>query len=121
MSLKYFARKARPKALVPKRNPLEPPDYDEVDVQALRAIARGDATAYQQRRAIEWLVEAFGTYDMSFRAESPRLTDFAEGRRSAGQTLVWMLLHAPAKTDSDTIAVRGPYRIAEHFNASEQG
>jgi len=91
---------------VPHKNPIEKPDYVEADVQALRAVHRGMATPEQQKRAIEWMITAFGTYDTSFRPDSSRLTDFAEGRRHAGQILVWMLKFAKSKTDPDKISTR---------------
>lgn len=105
----------------PKRDPVARPDYVEADVQALRAVARGQATEYQQRRAIDWIIRACGTYDLSFRPDSERLTTFAEGKRWAGMTLVWMLQAAPTKTDDDKISVRhimNPHQ--EHHNAEEQ-
>ena len=90
----------------PKPNPLERPDYTEAEVQALRAVWEGIATERQQRMAMEYMIRAFGTHDTSFRAGDPYLTAFAEGRRHAGTTLVWMLKAAPTKTDPDKIASR---------------
>lgn len=112
----------KPEELLPKPDPVARPDYTEADVQALRAVARGTATADQQRRAIRWLIEqACGTYDLSFRPESERLTDFAEGKRWVGMTIVWMLQTAPTKTDRDKIAVREILNpTLEHRNAEEQ-
>lgn len=91
---------------LPHKDPIERPDYVEADAQALRAVWRGDATPDQQKRAIDWLLQAFGTYDLSFRSESSRLTDFAEGRRSAGLILLYMLKYAPTRTDPDKISTR---------------
>ena len=94
---------------VPHRDPVEGPDYIEADVQALRAVWNGHATADQQKRAIEWLIAAYGTYDLSFRrggAEADRDSTFAEGRRHAGMILVHMLKYAESKTSADKIAVR---------------
>lgn len=90
-------------------DPREKPDYIEADVQALRAVNGGHATPEQQTRAMRWMISAFGTYDTSFRRGGPeadRDTNFAEGRRHAGQILVYMLKYAPAKTNRDKIAVR---------------
>lgn len=92
--------------ILPKKDPLERPDYTEADVHAVRALQRGEATPDQQIRALEWMILAFGTHDTSFRPGDPYLTAFAEGRRSAGTTLVWMLKSAPSRTDPDKIATR---------------
>ncbi len=92
--------------LVPNPDPLKRPDYHEADVQAIRALYRGEASAAQQRRALDWMIWAFGTHDTSFRPGSARSSDFAEGRRHAGTTLIWMLKSAEARTDPDKIAVR---------------
>ena len=102
-------------ALVPKaedirphKDPLERPDYTEADIQALRALQRGEANPKQQSRVLEWLVRAFGTHDTSFRPGDPYLTAFAEGRRHAGTTIIYMLNSAPTRTDPDKIASRKP-------------
>jgi hypothetical protein len=91
---------------VPHKDPLERPDYTEADCQAIRAVHRGEATPEQQARAIEWFIRAFGTHDTSFRPGDPYLTAFAEGKRNAGTTIIWMINSAPTKTDPDKIAIR---------------
>jgi len=72
--------------------PWTPPGYDVVDVQAIQALVRGDATADQQQRALRWIIEqAAGTYDQSFwpgGEDGRRNTDFAEGRRFVGNQIV---------------------------------
>lgn len=90
----------------PHKDPLERPDYTEADVQAIRALQRGEASPSQQTRCLEWLIGAFGTHDTSFRPEGPYLTAFAEGRRYAGTTIIYMLNSAPTRTDPDKIASR---------------
>ena len=90
----------------PNPNPLARPDYTEAEVQALRAVWAGQAGERQQILAMEYMVRAFGTHDTSFRPGDPYLTAFAEGRRHAGTTLVWMLKAAPTRTDPDKIASR---------------
>ena len=90
----------------PRKDPLARPFYTEAEVQALRALWVGQATERQQKMALEYMIRAFGTHDTSFRPEDPYLTAFAEGRRHAGTTLVWMLKAAPARTDPDKIASR---------------
>jgi hypothetical protein len=90
----------------PHKNPLVRPDYTEAEIQALRAVWLGNATARQQKMAMEYMIRAFGTHDTSFRPGDPYLTAFAEGRRHAGTTLVWMLKAAPTRTDPDKVAAR---------------
>ena len=91
---------------LPHKDPLERPDYTEAEVQAVRACYSGTATERQQRLALDFMIRAFGTHDISMRPGDPYLTAFAEGKRFAGTTLVWMLKSAVTKTDPDKIAVR---------------
>jgi hypothetical protein len=91
---------------LPKADPLERPDYIEAEIQAIRAVWRGEADARQQRMALDFLVRAFGTHDTSFRPSDPHLTSFSEGKRHAGTTIVWAINVAPTKTDPDKIAIR---------------
>jgi hypothetical protein len=58
--------------------------------------------------ALEYCLRAFGTHDTSYRPGDTHATAFAEGRRHAGTTLVWMLFDATTKTDPDKIATRRP-------------
>ena len=90
----------------PKANALERPDVTEAEVQAVRALYRGDATQGQQRSALDCFIRIFGTHDTSFRPGDPHQTAFAEGRRNAGTTIIWMLKQAPTKADPDKISAR---------------
>jgi hypothetical protein len=91
---------------IPHKNPLLRPDYTEFEVQAIRALARGKASERQQIAALEYMVRAFGTHDISYRPDDPHGTAFSEGKRFAGTTLVWMLKSAPTRTDPDKTATR---------------
>lgn len=91
---------------LPHKDPLERPDYTEAEVQAIRAVHRGEATERQQRLAFDYLIRAAGTHDTSYRPGDPHATAFAEGKRWVGMTLIWMLRSAPARTDNDKIAAR---------------
>lgn len=75
--------------------PWRPPSYEDPDVVALQALARGNANLEQQKRALTWIIEqAAGTYGMSYRpggSEGDRDTVFAEGRRFVGNQIVKML------------------------------
>ena len=91
---------------LPKRDPHERPDYTEAEAQALRAIYRGEASERQQRMGLDCLIRIYGTHDMSYRPENSHATAFAEGRRNAGTTLIWLLFDAPTNTDPDKISTR---------------
>lgn len=74
--------------------PWKPASIESADAAAFQALARGNATADQQKRALDWLVKkACRTYDMSYRPgeDGRRDTDFAEGQRSIGLQLVKLL------------------------------
>jgi hypothetical protein len=82
----------KPKTLLPQ--PWHPVPYDDVVTNALKALDAGIASAGQQTVALRWIVEvAAGTYDMSYRpgADGQRDTDFAEGRRFVGNSIVKQL------------------------------
>lgn len=69
----------------------EPVPYDPGDVSAIQACLDGVAEGYQQKRAMKWIIErAAGTYDQSFRPgpDGQRDTDFAEGRRFVGNSII---------------------------------
>jgi len=102
---------------LPHKDPLERPDYIEAEVQALRAVHRGDANDRQQRMVLDFLMRAFGTHDISFRPAGEHLTAFAEGKRFCGTTIVWMLKAAPVRTDPDKIATR---KVEEHGTRTKQ-
>ena len=78
---------------LPKAEPWKPSHYEVADVAAIQALARGDATEDQQKRALRYLIETLcGTYDMAYRPASPRDTDFALGKAFVGQQLVKFLI-----------------------------
>ena len=91
---------------VPRKDPLARPFYIEAEVQALRAVHRGEADDRQQRMCLDFLMRVYGTHDTSHRPGDPYATAFAEGKRFAGTTLVWMLKAAPVRTDPDKTATR---------------
>lgn len=71
--------------------PWKPVDWEEWEVSALQAVAKGNADEEQQRRAFIFVVEKVcGTYQPSYRPgdEGRRDTDFAEGRRYVGLQMV---------------------------------
>lgn len=82
---------------VPHLNPLEPPDYVDREVLALRALATGTASEEQQKEVIDFLLRICGTYDLAFRPgghDGERLTNVAIGKARVGQNLLYLLKHA---------------------------
>jgi hypothetical protein len=70
-------------------NPWKPAKWDYPDAAAIQALAQGNATEGQQKRALRFIVEGLcATYDMSYRPDSQRDTDFAEGKRHVGNQIV---------------------------------
>lgn len=75
-----------------KSAPWLPVKYLKRHAAAIQAVARGDASEHQQRIFTEYLVnDLCGTYDLSFRPDSTRDSDFAEGRRFVGLQLVKLM------------------------------
>lgn len=73
--------------LIPR--PWHPAAYDEFVVGSVRALFAGTADERQQKRAIDWILfDLCGVRDLSFRPDSQRDTDFAEGKRFVGLQLV---------------------------------
>lgn len=65
--------------------PQVPPAWELPDASAFQALARGEASPDQQRRALDWLImRAAGTYEFHF-YPSDRDTTFALGRAFVGQ------------------------------------
>jgi len=91
---------------LPHKDPLERPDYTEAEIQALRAVWRGDADARQLRLFFDFAMRASGKDDEVYRPGDSHATAFAAGKRWVGMTFIWMLNVAPARTDKEKIAVR---------------
>lgn len=77
-----------------------PAPYEVYDVDAIRAVARGEADPHQQKRALDWIINtAAGAYELSFRSDGQggeRETAFAEGRRFVGMQIVKLANMPPA-------------------------
>lgn len=91
---------------LPHKDLLQPPDYTEAEVQAIRSVWNGKASARQQRMVCDWFMRVCGKDDTSYRPQDSLATAFAEGKRWVATTFVWMLKSAPARTDPDKIAAR---------------
>lgn len=87
----------------PKNEPWLPVTYEKADAAAIQALRRGDATADQQLRAIEFIVSTVcARHDMSFRPGpgGDRETAFAEGRRYVGNQIVKLATMPLSKIDN---------------------
>lgn len=72
--------------------PYAPAHYEPADVSAIQALGRGNANPDQQRRALQYIINIVAdTYGLSYRPDSQRDTDFAEGKRFVGLQLVKLL------------------------------
>lgn len=83
--------------------PYAPAPYESADVTAIQLLERGECPAELQKRALAWIVNVVcATYDQSYRPASTRDTDFAEGKRWVGNTIVKMLKLSAAKVRSES-------------------
>ena len=79
-----------------KREPWYPPEYEKADIRAIQALARGDATESDQRRALNWIINvAAATYDEPFRPGQSDVVDYMLGRRSVGLAIVKLMKLKP--------------------------
>jgi len=88
------ARGKTERQAIEAHSPWKPAAFEPADAGAFQALARGNATMEQQKRALDWLVKrACRTYDLSYRPgeDGRRDTDFAEGQRSIGLQVVKLL------------------------------
>lgn len=75
-----------------RKEPWHPAPWDVATAQAVKALARGDATNDQQRRALDWIIkDAASTYDEPFVPGNPDISDYLCGRRSVGLQIVKLL------------------------------
>lgn len=69
--------------------PWHPPAWEIADAGAIQALARGEATAEQQVRALTYItVNLCGVYEMEFHPLDDRTSAFAGGRRFVGLQIV---------------------------------
>lgn len=74
-------------SILPSADPWKPAHYEIADAAAIQALARGDASPDQQKRALIWIVEVCAARsDLSFRPgpDGHANTSFAEGKRWVG-------------------------------------
>lgn len=85
----------------PSVQPWDPPELDDHDLRAIKAVAAGKASEGQQVRAVKVIVEVLAaTYDLPFRPgpDGARATDFAAGKMFVGQRIV-NAIKRPMKAD----------------------
>ena len=59
--------------------------FSKADVAAIKATYKGEATADQQARALNWIIkQAAGIADDPFDPKNARVTDYNLGRRAVG-------------------------------------
>jgi len=75
-----------------RHEPWYPAEYEIADVAAIQGLLRGDATPEQQKRALDWIItHASGVHEQTYYPggeEGRRNTDFAEGKRFVGNSII---------------------------------
>jgi hypothetical protein len=73
-----------------------PVAYNLKDIRAVQAVAAGSASAAEQKRALDWIVnKAAQTYDEPFVANQDDVRCYVLGRRSVGLAIVKLLRLKP--------------------------
>lgn len=92
-----------PRSSSPKSNPLAPATYEDLDVEAIKAVAAGNASEGQQKRAIGWIVhKAAMTHDEPFVPGQPDVTAHLTGRMNVGRQILKLVnvpIHLLTKTE----------------------
>ncbi len=71
--------------------------YDDAEVEAVKAVAKGNASPGQQQLAMQWIVhKAARTYDEPFMPGQGDLTIHLMGRRNVGLQIM-KLVNVPVK------------------------
>jgi hypothetical protein len=82
-----------------KRRPREiwhPPPYRLDDIRAVQAVAAGTASAAEQQRALDWIVNtAAQTYDEPFVPGQDDVRAYVLGRRSVGLAIIKLIKLKP--------------------------
>lgn len=72
--------------------PHGPAPYEIEDVDAVKAVAAGNASPGQQKRALDWIVHRVAmTYDETFVHGSSDTSAFLAGRRNVGLQVVKLI------------------------------
>lgn len=82
-----------------RRQPREiwhPPPYYLDDIRAIQALASGSASAAEQKRALDWIINvAAQTYDEPFVPGQEDVRAYMLGRRSVGLAIVKLIKLKP--------------------------
>lgn len=86
-----------------KANPFAPASYDNSIISAVQALARGNASEDQQKRALEWIITgAAMTYQETFVPGEPDVSDYLAGRRNVGLQIVKLIHLKPSQVQKET-------------------
>jgi hypothetical protein len=73
-----------------------PPPYGIEDIRAVQAVAAGSASASEQKRALDWIVNtAAQTYEEPFVPGQEDVRAYVLGRRSVGLAVVKLIKLKP--------------------------
>lgn len=83
---------SKPAAKPAPWQPWHPAKWETPDAAAIQALARGDASPEQQKRALAWITNSAAmTYDETFVAGQGDVSQFLAGRRNVGLQIVKLL------------------------------
>lgn len=69
-----------------------PADYEPGDASALQALAAGIAEPFQQKRALDWIInKCAGTYGLGWHPAGAADAAFVAGQRNVGTQIVKLL------------------------------
>ena len=80
-----------------KRQPWRPASFMPADAFAIKALAKGEASAEQQKRAFDWIMDASGIRNEVFVPGEDDVRCFLLGRRSIGLMVADLLKWTPPK------------------------
>ncbi len=94
----------RPKV---RTKPWEPLDFDEHDISSMKALATGTANEGQQKRILNWILDACRLNEQSFvpGEGGDRTTAFIEGKRAVGNQ-IWTLIKIDVEKWKAAVALR---------------
>lgn len=81
----------------PKRLPHRPAAFADRDAYAIKAFARGEATADEQARAFNWIMASTGVRNEIFVQGQEDTRLYLMGRRSIGLQIAHLLEWVPKK------------------------
>lgn len=90
---------------MPKKLPYLPFDYTVEDVAAIQAVAQGNASEGQQKRAMQWIIVQSGTHDLPYRPDD-RDTVFACGMQHVGKQIIRLVNGDLERLKKDTQQTR---------------